>query len=125
MWISDKLLTFVKTKLGLMKKTIKLICHSLLTVMVISTMLTSCGTSTFFTQTQVNELVAQIHQGTSQEEVKKLLGNPDNRRIIDGREIWQYTKVVLTNSNKIIEVGFENGIVQYLNTFDANTSHQQ
>lgn len=108
-----------------MKKTIKLICHSLLTVMVITTMLTSCGTSTFFTQTQVNELVAQIHQGTSQEEVKKLLGNPDNRRIIDGREIWQYTKVVLTNSNKIIEVGFENGIVQYLNTFDANTSHQQ
>lgn len=101
-----------------MKRYIKLFSY-LFAVFLLVGMLSACGASTFFTQTQVNELVSQIHQGTSQEEVKRLLGSPDNRRIVDGREIWQYKKaILLSDSQKVIEVGFENGVVQYLNTFD-------
>lgn len=90
-----------------------------------SMILAGCGTSSMtLIPSQINELIAQIQPGTSQEQVLKLLGNPNNKRILNGQEIWQYSRTPLfTGVEKIIEVGFENGYVQYLNTFDRNSQH--
>lgn len=106
-----------------MKRFTKQVCGIFLFAASIT--LVGCGTSAMtFTPSQVNELISQIQLGTSQEQVLKLLGKPSNRRLTNGHEIWQYTRTPLfTGIEKIIEVGFENGHVQYLNTFDRHSQH--
>lgn len=62
-----------------MKKLRKVGC--ILLMALLAGLFANCGGALVLTQAQTNSLISQIHQGTSQEEVLKILGKSNNKLI--------------------------------------------
>lgn len=82
-----------------------------ISALLFSLLLGSCGTSTFTTN------LMNIQEGTSQKEVKELLGVPDYRRFDGGFEEWEYVRAYSQTENKIVLVRFTNERVTGMDTF--------
>ena len=69
----------------------------------------------------------QIRQGMSQDEVTKLLGKPDFRRIDYGLEEWEYSKLFspLDSDYTTVIVRFEHGELVYMDSFHATDREPQ
>ena len=68
-----------------------------------------------------------IRQGMTQEEVTKLLGRPDFRRIDYGLEEWEYRKLFspLDSDYTTVIVRFEDGRLVYMDSFHASDREPQ
>lgn len=68
-----------------------------------------------------------IKQGMTQEEVTKLLGRPDFRRIDYGLEEWEYRKLFspLDSDYTTVIVRFEDGRLVYMDSFHASDREPQ
>lgn len=104
-----------------MKNRIKRVLEGVVLLVILGgvvTFVSSCGSSRYATGSNIMKSVNQIQKGMSPEDVKRILGDPQERTFDDNIEIWRYkVDVVLTNDYKYIEVGFHDGKVTYLNTF--------
>lgn len=90
-----------------------------LLMLTLATGLAACGSSTTLTEAQVSKQIASLQRGMTSDEVMKLMGNPSDKFMLEGRETWKYERqTVLDNTFKIIEVGFINGRVEYINTYN-------
>ena len=67
-------------------------------------------------------VLMNIHNGMSQSEVSKLLGQPDYRRFNGDLEEWEYDKGIWGNAgNTVIVVGFADGRVVNMDSFSSVT----
>jgi len=67
-------------------------------------------------------VLMNIHNGMSQSEVSKLLGQPDYRRFNGDLEEWEYEKGIWGNAGyTVIVVGFADGRVVNMNSFRDDT----
>lgn len=81
--------------------------------------MTSCGTSYTMSDTEISRQINQIKRGMTMNQVREVLGAPADKLLVDGRETWRYRRTnMLTSVTKIIEVGFINDRVEYINTHD-------
>lgn len=81
------------------------------------------GACSMGTYVQSKHILDEIHPGMTYEQVSNIMGKPDYRRFNREHEEWEYRKW-LSGSNAIVIVGFEEGRVTSMDSFENPQSSQ-
>lgn len=79
--------------------------------------LTGCGI--YDTANQRSQLMGNLHEGMTQEEVVATLGKPEFRRFNNGTEQWEYHKTHIGGEKTVIVLDFQDRKVIALDSYDG------
>ena len=86
--------------------------------MALAALVGSC--SSLMTSGSRNDLINRIRKDMTMQEVQEVMGKPTFRSFIRDREEWKYEKTHIDGSSTVIVVGFMNGKVDYMDSFDGS-----